>query len=122
MTISFLQIADENRFFIIFLLVNGHRRDVLVTANLSGQLEVNRIKPTKMLSKSKIVKTRTSLTLTAIDAITNQTVNINGKSVVYLEPIIEKLLSLRVLHITGKNYWLNNRQPNVMLYRRNECL
>ena len=95
--------VDENIFFLIFLLVNDHRGDVLVTTNVSGQLEVNNIKPTKTVATSKRWKTKTWVTVSAIDATTNQTVNINGQSVVKLKPTTEEFLTLKVLHIQGKN-------------------
>ena len=60
--------VDENIFFLIFLLVNDHRSDVLVTTNLSGQLKVDNIKPTKTVVTSKIWKTKTSVTVSATDA------------------------------------------------------
>ena len=63
MTISFLLMVDENIFFLIFLLVNDYRGDVLVTTNVSGQLEVNNIKPTKTVATSKRWKTKTWVTV-----------------------------------------------------------
>ena len=103
MTMYFLQIA-EKKFVLIFLLVNDHRGDVLVTTNVSGQLDVNYIKPMKTVAISKTWKTKTSVTVSAIDATTNQTVNINEQSVVYLEPTTEEFLSLKVLNIKGRKY------------------
>ena len=99
----FPHIVDENKYFLIFLLVNNHNDDVFVTTNVPGLLEINHLKPGKTVVVGKKWKTKTSVTVSAIDAATNQTVNINGESLVYLEPTIEESISLNVLHVKGKN-------------------
>ena len=99
----FPHIVDENKYFLILLFVNNHNDDVLVTTNVSGLLKINYLKPAKTVVVSKKWKTKTSVTVSAIDAATNQTVNINGESLVYLEPTIKESVSLKVLHIKGKN-------------------
>ena len=99
----FPHIVDENKYFLILLLVNNHNGNVLVTTNVSGLLEINHLKPRKTVVVSKKWKTKTLVTVSAIDAATNLTVNINGESLVYLEPTIKESVSLKVLYIKGKN-------------------
>jgi hypothetical protein len=99
-----MHIADENKFFLIFLLVNTHHGDVLVTTNVSGQLEIKHLKPSKTFLMNKKWKTTKSVTVSAADATTNRTVNINGKSVVHMEPTIKELVLMSVLFIQGKKW------------------
>ncbi|CAB3992609.1 uncharacterized protein LOC113676378 [Paramuricea clavata] len=90
---------DENRFFAMFVLVNNYQGDVLVTTNVSGELEIDHLKLTKKVVKSKQWKTKKWLSVSAVDATTNRTVDINGHSVIHLEPTIKNLISLNVLYI-----------------------
>ena len=100
--LCFSHILDENKFFAVFLLVNNYHGDVLVTTNVSGQLEFEHLKPTKKVVKSKQWKTKKWLSVSAVDATTNRTVDINEHSIIHLEPTIKDLISLNVLYIQGK--------------------
>ena len=100
--VCFSHILDENKLFAMFVLVNNYHGDVLVTTNVSGQLEIDHLKPTKTMVKSKQWKTKKWLSVSAVDATTNRTVDINEHSVIHLEPTIKKLISLNVLYIQGK--------------------
>jgi hypothetical protein len=86
----------------VFLLVNNYHGDVLVTTNVSGQLETDHLKPTKKVVKSKQWKTKKRLSVSVVDATTNRTVVINGHLIIHLEPTIKDLISLNVLYIQGK--------------------
>ncbi|CAB4021189.1 Hypothetical predicted protein, partial [Paramuricea clavata] len=86
---------DESKFYVVIVLVNNCRGDVLVTTNVSGQLKIDHLKPTKTVVKSKRWKTKKWLSVSVVDATTNRTVDINGHSVIHLEPTIKKLISLK---------------------------
>ena len=96
-----LHFVDKRNFFIVFLLVNKYRGEVLITTNVSGRLKSFHLKPTKTVVKIRRWKTRKSLAVSAVDAGTNQIVHINGQSVVYLNPTMIELISLNVLRIQG---------------------
>ena len=100
--VCFSHILDENKFFAAFVLVNNYHGDVLVTTNVSGQLEIEHLKPTKKVVKSKKWKTKKWFSVSAVDATTNRTVDINEHSVIHLETTIKDLISLNVLYIQGK--------------------
>ncbi|XP_028412377.1 uncharacterized protein LOC114535195 [Dendronephthya gigantea] len=96
------QCEDENKFFLVFILVNNYHGDVLVTANVSGKFAKFNLKPTNRVVKSKKWKTERSLILSAVDASTNQTVDINGQSIICLQSTSKERVSLRVLTIQAK--------------------
>ena len=82
--------------------MNDHRSDVVVTTNVSGQLEIDNLKPTETIMKNKKWITKTSFTVSAVEASTNGAVEINGKSIVHLEATTKELMSEKVLYIEGK--------------------
>ncbi|XP_028418292.1 uncharacterized protein LOC114543560 [Dendronephthya gigantea] len=96
------QCEDENKFFLLFLLVNIYPGDVSVTANVSDKLEKFDLKPTRRALMTKKWKTKKTLILSAVDGNTNRTVKINGQSVIRLQPTPKnRVRSLIVLIIKG---------------------
>ncbi|XP_028412359.1 uncharacterized protein LOC114535177 [Dendronephthya gigantea] len=93
------QCEDENKFFLVFVLVNNYHGDVFVTTNVSGKVEKFNLKPGNRVVKSKKWKTERSLILSAVDVSTNQTVDINGQSIIHLQSTSKERVSLRVLTI-----------------------
>ena len=101
MIFSLSQFLDENRFFVVFVVENDHNADVTVRTSISGMLEVDHLKPKEILTKGRKWKTKKSLSISAVDASTNRTVNINGQSIIHLESKTSEYLTLKVLKIEG---------------------
>ena len=101
MIVYFSHFLDQNVFFIVFIVENVHDNDVIVRTNISGNLEVDYLKPKAILSKSKNLKTKTSLSVSAVDSSTGQAIEINGQSVIHLEPTTSDFMTLEVLTIRG---------------------
>ena len=92
---------DQIAFFVVFILENDYDNNVKVSTNIAGHLEIDYLKPKAILSKSKNLKTKTSLIVTAVDASTSQALNVNGQSVIHLEPTTSEFMTLQVVIIRG---------------------
>ena len=92
---------DQTAFFVVFILENDYDNDVKVNTNIAGNLEIDYLKPKEILSKSKNLKTKTSLTVSAVDTSTSQALDVNGQSVIHLEPTTSEFMTLQVLIIRG---------------------
>ena len=103
--------VDQSKYFISFVLVNDHHGNVIVTTNVSGRMEIDNLKPKATVMKKMKWVTKKLVTVSAVEASTNESVNINGQPVFHLEPTNKELISTKFLHIKGKNFIFKHRQP-----------
>ncbi|XP_028411928.1 lysyl oxidase homolog 2-like [Dendronephthya gigantea] len=91
----------EKDYFLVFLMVNEYNSDVLVTTDVSGQLNNFNLKKGGTMLKSEVVKGKNTFSLSAVNAETEEAVHINGQPVVNLEPTSKEEMSLHLLTVTA---------------------
>ena len=89
---------DERKFFIVTKIVNNYHHNVLVNITVSSVFEVRLLRPLKSFLICKGWKTKKSITVTAIDPATNQTIDISGQSETRISAK-RRLASINVLHV-----------------------
>ena len=99
---------DKNKYFISLLLENNYHGDVLVTINASGLLKNVYMEPAETVFKNEKWMIKTSLTVSAIEAGTSRVLQVNGKSVIYLKPTMEKPVVLKILNIKGDTKYITD--------------
>ena len=90
---------DQSKYFVSFLLINDHHGNVIVTTDVSGQVEIDNLKPKATVLKRMKWVTKKVVTVSAVEASTNEAVNINGQPVIHLEPTSKGLTSMKFLRI-----------------------
>ena len=84
-------------------MVNNYHGTVFVSTNVSSELESFYLNATNSAVISKKRKTDLPMILSAVDARTNLTVEINKQSIVRLQPSTKESISPTVLNIEGKH-------------------
>ena len=100
----FFSYVDQSKYFISFLLVNDHHNNVIVTTKVTGQVEIDNLKPEATVMKDMKWVTKKLVTVSAVEASTNEAVHINGQAVIHLEPTTKELISTKFLHIEGNSF------------------
>ncbi|XP_028408854.1 uncharacterized protein LOC114531441 [Dendronephthya gigantea] len=96
------QCKEDGKYFIAFVLENNYHTAVIVTINVSGQLEYVYLKAAETALRSKTWNTKSSLIVSAVEAGTDRALAINGQLGLHLKPTALKFLALNVLKIEEK--------------------
>ena len=64
-------------------------------------MEIDNLKPKATVMKKMKWVTKKLVTVSAVEASTNDAVNINGQLVFHLEPTTKELTSIKFLHVKG---------------------
>ena len=84
--------------------MNDHHGDIIATTNNSGQIEIDNLKPTETVLKTKKWVTKKFVAISSIEVSGNRAIDINGHSVIHLKPTTKELRPLKTfLRIKGKN-------------------
>ena len=110
---------DQSKYFMSFVLVNDHHGDVIVTTNISGQLEIDNLKPTETVLKSKKWVTKKFVSVSAIEVSTNRAIDINGQSVIHLKPTTKELMPMTFLRVKGKK---KIQMSTILFFKPYSCL
>ena len=95
--------VHQSKYFMFFVRVNDHHSDVIVTTDISGQIEFDNFKPTETVLKTKKWVTKKFVTVSTIEVSGNLTIDINGHSVLHLKPTTKELMPMTFLRIKVKN-------------------